>query len=108
MTQPESDSESEIVELAAAEGHDAEIPSNAGFITSDGELEKIHSRPHTSRKPSSARSLRMNAKKEIDVEKEASTRPHSESSGEGEAEEQEEVQLDPNVVSWDGDDDPEK
>lgn len=104
---PFSDDKSEIVELAAAEGHDAEIPSNAGYITTSGELEKIQSRP-LSRRASSARSLRLNRNKEIDIEKEASTRPHSESGDEGEEDDAAEEELDPNIVTWDGPDDPQK
>lgn len=103
------DAEKEIVQLAAAEGHDAEIPSNAGYVTSSGELERIHSRS-LSKIASSAKSLRANGNKEIDVEKEASSRPHSESGdeGDGEGEGVEEQEVDPNIVTWDGDDDPEK
>lgn len=101
------DAEKEIVELAAAEGHDAEIPSNAGYLSSSGELEKVRSRP-ISRKASSAKSLRVPGNMEIDIEKEASTRPHSESSEELEDGGAEQQEVDPNIVSWDGNDDPQK
>jgi len=90
-------SKSDIVELAAAEGHDAEIPSNAGFVLSDPE------KPWSGRE-SMAKSL--SGDKEIDIEKDASTRPQSSSSEDGESVEGE--AADPNIVSWDGPDDPQK
>lgn len=98
MTQAQTrHSDSEIIELAAAEGHDAEISSNAGFVLSDPE------KP-SSRRVSTAKSLSGDG--EIDIEKEASTWRQSSSSVDGEAVEAEAV--DPNIVSWDGPDDPQK
>jgi hypothetical protein len=105
---PSLEDKSEIVELAAAEGHDAEIPSNAGYITVAGALEKVISRPR-SVKASSTKSIpstRHQRSKEIDIEKEASTAPQSESADEEAA--KEEAVVDPNIVTWDGDDDPQK
>ncbi len=90
-------SDSEIIELSAAEGHDAEISSNAGFVSSDPEKQGL-------RRVSMAKSL--SGDKEIDIEKEASTRRQSSSSDESETVEEEAV--DPNIVSWDGPDDPQK
>jgi hypothetical protein len=98
MTQMQThDSNSEIIELAVAEGHDAEISSNVGFVSRDPE------KP-SSRRVSMAKSL--SGDKEIDIEKAASTRRQSSSSGEEENVEEEAV--DPNIVSWDGPDDPQK
>ena len=88
--------DSEIIELAAAEGHDAEISSNAGFVSSDPENPSW-------RRVSLAKSL--SGDKEIDIEKEAATRPQSSSSDDEEVEGE---AVDPNVVSWDGPDDHQK
>jgi hypothetical protein len=122
----------EIIQLAAAEGHDADIASNEGFISSDD--------ASPSRSPSGQQSpqrthihhhdqANLDFPKEIDVEKAFSSRRASSSSGTSlrepgqpppatpidlekapsrtsapdEAEGEEE---DPNVVFWDGPDDP--
>jgi len=90
-------SDSEIIELAAAEGHDAEISSNAGFVLSDSERQSL-------RRVSMGKSL--SGDKEIDIEKESSTRRQSSSSDDGDVVEEE--TADPNIVSWDGPDDPQK
>ncbi|KAF1976987.1 MFS general substrate transporter [Bimuria novae-zelandiae CBS 107.79] len=89
---------SEIIELAVAEGHDADIPGNAGSI------HQVHS--HTSR----PRSLRKKHESEkpsamaIDKDVEKGDTAGSISSDEEAADMNEE---DPNVVFWDGPDDPE-
>ena len=90
-------SDCEIIELAGDEGHDAEISTNAGFLLSDPE------KP-SSRRVSMTKSL--SGDKEIDIEKEVSTRRQSSSSCDGEAFEEE--AADPNTVSWDGLNDPQK
>ena len=88
---PSPITEKAIIQLAAAEGHDADIPTNQGALPSDKALE-------------------LNVKSEIDIEKEAGSR-RSESSLEAEAARQQDATKDevsdPNIVFWDGDDDPE-
>jgi hypothetical protein len=81
---------SEIIDLAAAEGHDADIPSNAG---------SIHDKAPSER-PDSVKLSAMDPEK--DVEK--AVRPESISSSEDSEDVAEEE--DPNVVFWDGPQDP--
>jgi hypothetical protein len=87
-------SDKEKVDLAAYEGHDADIPSNEGYVLDErGELKRQqavalqHTASHKSQKSHDASATRR------DVEKEAN---------EMSAEESE----DPNIVWWDGPEDP--
>jgi hypothetical protein len=85
----------EIIGLAAAEGHDADIPTNIGSIHS------VASR--TSTQPRSLRSgeAKVSTAMEKDIEKEGEAGSTS-SMHEGE-----ETVVDPNIVDFDGPDDPE-
>jgi hypothetical protein len=73
-------SRSEIIELAVAEGHDADVPSNIGSLHRVPSIAPSHKSKHGSP-----------AALEKDIEK-------------GAAEEASE--SDPNIVFWDGPDDP--
>jgi hypothetical protein len=88
---------SNVIDLAAAEGHDADIPTNMG---------SIHQVPgHASARPASIdKKAEMSSAMEKDVEKSAS--PCSISSTD-EPEPGEEVERDPNVIDFDGPNDPE-
>ncbi|KAF2277566.1 MFS general substrate transporter [Westerdykella ornata] len=88
----------EIVELAAAEGHDADIPTNAGSIND------------CPAPPSKAESPSMELDKDIDVEKgnasSLTSLVESHSGSEAAPEKDEEEHHDPKIVFWDGPDDP--
>jgi hypothetical protein len=80
--------------LASYEGHDADIPSNEGYVLEDrGELKRRESiaRPH--RASHHSRSSDDNPTAKPDVER-------------GKAVEVSSEESDPNVVFWDGPDDP--
>jgi hypothetical protein len=83
-------SRSEIIELAAAEGHDADIPSNAGS------LRQIPSNVPNHKPEASSPSA-------LDKDVEKGEREGSVSTKE---EIEEVVEDDPNIVFWDGPDDP--
>lgn len=94
-----------IIELAAAEGHDADIPSNAGTLPHN-----VSRRGTTSPSPTEMGSTNL----EKDVEKEGASRgvstrttPIPSLHGDSKLEVEVEEQDDPNVVDWDGHDDPE-
>lgn len=87
---------SEIIELAAAEGHDADIPSNAGVIRPSASRTSTHHQTATSEKVDSS----LTAEK--DVEKGVRTGSLS-----SEEEPEDTSPPDPNVVDFDGPDDPE-
>jgi multidrug resistance protein len=90
---------SEIIDLAAAEGHDADIPTNMG---------SIHQVPsHTSARPASIHEKKKELPKamEKDIEKGAS--PCSISSADEPGPEEEEAEHDPNIIDFDGPNDPE-
>src|SRR5262245_37637224 len=85
---------SEIVHLAIAEGHDADIPTN------DGTVEDVEGSPILLKSPSSAL--------EKDIEKEAATPVSSRHSLDTIPKERPSVEeTDPNIVWWDSEDDPE-
>jgi hypothetical protein len=89
---------SEIIELSAQEGHDADIPSNAGAITP---LEKVPSGKHWLEK-AKAESADLDLEKDVEKNDSESISSEEELSDEGQSEPE-----DPNVVWWDGPDDPE-
>jgi len=96
----------EKTELAVAEGHDADIPSNIGYVLDEAGEEKR--RMSIARQRSKAESVGSHREREHsvehrDVEKEAATTVEG-SGGEGEGATSED---DANVVWWDGPDDPE-
>lgn len=92
---------SEILELAAAEGHDADIPTNVGSIHG-APLSKSPSAPT---KPTES-VKHSNTVLEKDIEKDIEKGPRPESlSSEDDANETPEG-SDPNIVFWDGPDDP--
>lgn len=99
-----SDNNENIVELAAAEGHDADIPSNAGTLQ-----EKPSKQWTTSPAPTEVGS--PDYEKDIEKEgvhsREESTFTTPVPSIRGHSKEQAEEQNDPNVVFWDGENDPE-
>ncbi|KAI1809076.1 MFS general substrate transporter [Poronia punctata] len=86
------------VTQAADEGHDADIPSSAGYILSEDGLKRLKSREGQVRRKSAATDEEP---VDVDVEKGASlgqtSRPTTSDA----------AQEDLNVVWWDGDDDPE-
>ncbi|PKS09902.1 hypothetical protein jhhlp_004525 [Lomentospora prolificans] len=83
----------EKTELAAAEGHDADIPSNIGYVLDErGEKQR---RESISRQRRASLAAASTAAQEADAEKEAGAAPED-----GEV-------ADENVVWWDGPDDPE-
>ncbi|KAI8939635.1 hypothetical protein NX059_003393 [Plenodomus lindquistii] len=86
---------SEIIETAAAEGHDADIPGNMG---------SIHQVPsHTSaRGPSMNKKKYASSTKDEDIEKAVES-----GSVTGRDESENEPETDPNIVDFDGPDDPE-
>ncbi|KAF2443936.1 MFS general substrate transporter [Karstenula rhodostoma CBS 690.94] len=88
---------SEIIELAVAEGHDADIPSNAGSIY---QVLSRTTSPRSARRNHESEELSAAA---IDKDVEKGTTPRSTSSDEEAVDSNEE---DPNVVWWDGPDDP--
>lgn len=97
MTQPNAThpTRSEIIDLAAAEGHDTDIPSNLGYV---------HQTPT---EPSTGPNKQLDVKEtsasamEKDVEKAS----NSESIANTEMQD-EETEQDPNIVDFDGPDDP--
>lgn len=100
-----------IIELAALEGHDADIPSNAGRIELPiaEDAEKL-----ATSTPATIASTSSNFEK--DIEKHAASRRESSSSsradftaekdGQGSEKPVDEESEDPNIVSWDGPNDP--
>jgi hypothetical protein len=86
---------SEIIDLAAAEGHDADIPTNIGSIRSA--TTPTSTRPHTP----GGNDKEMSAAMEKDVEKGA------EAGSVSSIQESEEAIIDPNIVDFDGPNDPE-
>jgi hypothetical protein len=86
---------SEIIELAAAEGHDADIPTNIGSARSVAT--PASTRPHTPR----GNDKEMSAAMEKDIEK------GPEAASVSSIPEPEEAMLDPNIVDFDGPNDPE-
>jgi hypothetical protein len=86
---------SEIIDLAAAEGHDADIPTNLGSIRSA--TTPTSTRPHTPR----GNDKNMTAAMEKDIEKGA------EADSVSSIQEPEEAVIDPNIVDFDGSEDPE-
>jgi len=109
MNSSTSPGEREIIDLAVAEGHDVEIPSNEGYITAMGFVKRVksnHSASPSAITPTS-KSMRVKDDKEIDIEKESISRQHSEVDG-GSNDGDGRSELDPNIVSWDGDNDPQK
>lgn len=95
-----------IIELAAAEGHDADIPSNAGTLNENNSKQWA-----TSPSPTEIGSTHF----EKDIEKEGAsttrTSPipslHEESRLERDVDPKLETHVDPNIVGWDSPDDPE-
>jgi hypothetical protein len=90
MTAPSVATRSDIIDLAAAEGHDADIPTNLGSIPP--------SASHASTRPRSANSDKkdMSATLEKDIEKGAEAESSSS------IEDVEEPVVDPNIVDFDG------
>jgi hypothetical protein len=99
-----------MTELAAAEGHDADIPSNVGYVLDEAGEEKrrLSIARHRSRAESVGNSEIKRSLEHRDVEKEAGRTTGEGSGGEGSGGEGDEVtsQEDPNLVWWDGPDDP--
>jgi hypothetical protein len=92
-----------IIELAAAEGHDADIPSNAGILYKNSSKQWV-----TSPAPTETGSTHF----EKDIEKEGasieeSTRTTPTPSIHGDSKNVTEEQDDPNIIFWDGPQDPE-
>jgi|SRR5690242_836268 len=92
---PNQPTKAEIIDLAALEGHDADIPSNLGSIRNVSSTPST--RPHS---PSNEKEVNTTTL-EQDVEK--GIRPTSSSTGEEGAEA---AEQDPNIVDFDGPDDP--
>jgi hypothetical protein len=110
LTAMDPEKQKRIIELAALEGHDADVPSNAGRIELPiaEDMEKS-----AASSPTTVGSTHSDFEK--DVEKNAMSRRDSNASSGVEfaaAKEQssekagEEESDDPNIVSWDGPDDP--
>jgi hypothetical protein len=98
-----NDNTKNIVELAAAEGHDADIPSNAGIL---------HEKSSKQWTASPAPTEIGGADFDKDIEKEGASRDDSTGttpipSIHGDSKNETEERDDPNIVSWDGPDDPE-
>lgn len=86
-------SQEEIIELAVEEGHDADIPSNLGYIARQ--------------RPASAGGAHSLKEKEIgDLEKGEQSAEHSVVEEEQDVRAGEEEPTDPDTVWWDGPDDP--
>lgn len=98
MTEPtlyRNPTKSEIIKLAAFEGHDADIPTNAGSLRSVATHASVH-RLHAHELKDTSIAM------EKDIEKDGGT-PSASSIDEP----QEETETDPNIVDFDGPDDPE-
>lgn len=93
--QPHQPTQAEIVDLAALEGHDADIPSNLGSI--HRVPSKSYTRPQSS---TNEKDIKFPAL-ENDTEKGVSPASNSTAAGDDEAAEQ-----NPNIVDFDGPDDP--
>jgi hypothetical protein len=92
-------SRSEIISLAADEGHDADIPTNAGSIPPT----PLEHPPHKHTHPG------MTSSALFDKDLEKGSRPESINSDDGaedQADNEAEVENDPDIVWWDGPDDP--
>jgi multidrug resistance protein len=96
------------IEQAIAEGHDADIPSDIGYVLDEAGEEKRRKSVADRRRHSLAKTRsRSQASRERDVEKDAGTTPGDtasegkEEDGGGTSSEDE-----ANIVWWDGDDDP--
>lgn len=91
--QPHRPTDAEIIDLAVQEGHDADIPTNLGSI------HRVSGTPSTrSHSPSNEKDVKTSAS-EKDVEKGVS--PASSSIHDGN-----DTDVDPNIVDFDGTDDP--
>jgi hypothetical protein len=84
---------SEIIDLAAAEGHDADIPTNIGSI-----------RPIASRASTRPRSAASN-KKDVSATMEKDIEKGAEAKSSSSIDDSEEPVVDPNIVDFDGPDD---
>lgn len=91
--QPHRPSNAEIIDLAAQEGHDADIPTNLGSIHCVPS--NPSTRPHSPSNEKDIKSLAL----EKDIEKGAS--PASSSIAN-----EEDAEVDPDIVDFDGPDDP--
>lgn len=87
---------SEIIELAAQESHDADIPTNIGTIHD----------AVPSRRPESVKLSAMELEKEKDVEKGHGRHGSVSTVGDSEDAPTEEYNNDPSIVTWDGPTDP--
>ncbi|KAJ4982618.1 major facilitator superfamily transporter [Stagonosporopsis vannaccii] len=92
---PHQPTKAEIIELAALEGHDADIPSNLGSIHDVPSAQSTRSHSPSNEKDVKTATL------ETDIEKGISPVPRP-TDGEGD----EKVEHDPNIVDFDGPDDP--
>ena len=86
---------SEILELAVEEGHDADIPTNAGSIQ--------HARSNT---PPPSKLPEQEKRSSAAIDKDIEKGIRSESLSSGEDVEQTAEETDPNIVWWDGPNDP--
>ncbi|EOD48443.1 mfs multidrug transporter [Neofusicoccum parvum] len=89
--------QSDVVELAAEEGHDADIPTNLGAYTDPGK------RAASTKKSDLAAS---DFNKDVDLEKSEGSTPTSINERD-EDEQSAREPVDPNIVDWDGPNDPE-
>jgi hypothetical protein len=96
MATPIVSTKDELVELAAQEGHDADIPSNAGFIEPK----------NPQRIPPTPQESNDNLEKDIEKEAEYIASPCSLSDASEYEEPLSNSEEDPNVVWWDGENDP--
>ena len=88
---------SEIIDLAAQESHDADIPSNNGSIPREAPYDSAGTKKHAT--------VTSEKDHEKDIEKGPPSRPLSSNDEEGTGEIPEDE--DPNIVFWDGPNDPE-
>jgi hypothetical protein len=89
-----------LVELAIQEGHDADIPSNEGFV-------KIVSNTAINTSPTSPTSALCKDIEKVAGRESSSTTPSRRSADSTDAIQTQEAQNEANVVWWDGEDDPE-
>ena len=105
--------QSEIVKLAIAEGHDADIPSNAGYVDSKGVEHANSSLSGSNHDEDPEKDDLRHATDDADPEKDDLRQTTDDADpekavqlSEKEAQASAPTEVDPNIVDWDGPDDP--
>jgi hypothetical protein len=96
MASSDVEGEKDLISLALQEGHDADIPSNAGVVSQQHTIQ--HRRPSTTSQPVSLI--------EKDIEKPGEISPSAPSLADEEKQVGEPPSEESNIVWWDSEDDP--